>query len=66
MHSELDSVPGIGKKRKAMLLRHFKSLKKIRAATLEELRAVPGINRDVAENVKKALGDPDSRPRSLG
>lgn len=60
MHSELDSVPGIGKKRKAMLLRHFKSLKKIRAATLEELRAVPGINRDVAENVKKALGDPVS------
>ncbi len=57
MHSALDSIPGIGKKRKVMLLKHFKSIKKIRAATLEELRAVPGLNRTVAENVKRALTD---------
>ena len=64
MHSVLDSIPGIGKKRKAMLIKHFKSIKKIRAATLEELRAVPGLNRNVAENVKRALADPGSRPLS--
>lgn len=64
MHSALDSIPGIGKKRKAMLLKHFKSMKKIRAATLEELSAVPGFNRKVAKNVNKALSDPDSRPQA--
>ncbi|UCD89555.1 MAG: excinuclease ABC subunit UvrC [Desulfobacterales bacterium] len=61
MHSALDSIPGIGKKRKAALLKHFKSMKKIRAATLEELNAVPGINRKVAENVNRALSNPDAR-----
>jgi excinuclease ABC subunit C len=45
----------VGKKRKATLLTHFKSIKKIRAATLEELSALPGINRNVAKSVKKAL-----------
>jgi excinuclease ABC subunit C len=55
IRSALDSIPGVGKKRKAMLLNHFKSIKKIRAATLEELSALPGINRKVAEAVKKTL-----------
>jgi len=64
MHSALDSIPGIGKKRKAMLLKHFKSMKKIRAATLKELSAVPGFNRKVAENLNRALSDPDSRPQA--
>ena len=55
VRSALDSIPGIGKKRKAMLLRHFKSIKMIRAATLEELSSLPGINRKVAEVIKKGL-----------
>jgi len=55
IRSALDSIPGVGKKRKATLLNHFKSIKKIRAATLEELSALPGINRRVAEAVKKTL-----------
>ncbi len=46
--SFLDRVPGIGEKRKAALLRHFGSLKKMRAASVEELAAVPGMNRKVA------------------
>lgn len=66
MYSALDSIPGIGKKRKAMLLRHFKSIKKIRAASLEELCALPGLSRNVAEKVKQSLAEPDSRPRPLG
>jgi excinuclease ABC subunit C len=55
VHSALDSIPGIGKKRKKTLLTHFKSIKKIRAATLEELCALPGFNRKTAENVKRTL-----------
>ena len=55
VHSALDSIPGIGKKRKKTLLTHFKSIKKIRTATLEELCALPGFNRKTAENVKRTL-----------
>jgi len=55
MHSSLDSIPGVGKKRKKILLTHFKSIKKIRTATLEELCALPGFNRRTAENVKRTL-----------
>lgn len=40
--SELDSIKGIGEKTKIVLLRRFKSLKRIREATLEELKAVVG------------------------
>ena len=40
--SVLDQIPGVGEKRRAQLLKHFKSIKKIRAATVEELElAVP-------------------------
>jgi len=45
----------VGKKRKATLLKHFKSVKKIRAATVEEISALPGMSRHVAESVKKTL-----------
>jgi excinuclease ABC subunit C len=61
IRSVLDSIPGVGKKRKATLLKHFKSIKKIRAATLEELSALPGMNRNVAESVKNTL-NPNSYP----
>jgi len=55
IRSALDSIPGVGKKRKATLLKHFKSIKKIRAATFEELSTLPGMNRHVAESVKETL-----------
>ena len=35
--SELDAIPGVGEKRRTQLLRHFKSVKNIKAATVEEL-----------------------------
>jgi len=53
--SALDAVPGIGQKRKKTLLKHFGSIKKIRAATLEELSALPGMNRKAAEAVRQRL-----------
>lgn len=40
--SELDAIKGIGEKTKVVLLRRFKSLKRIREASFEELREVVG------------------------
>ena len=40
--SEFDAIKGIGEKTKVVLLRRFKSLKRIREATFEELKAVVG------------------------
>ena len=51
LQSELDAIPGIGKKRKTILLKHFKSIKKMREANIEELYALPGINRPAAKAV---------------
>jgi excinuclease ABC subunit C len=53
--SELDSIPGIGKKRKTMLLEHFGSVSAIREATIEEISALPGMNRKTAEELKRYL-----------
>ncbi|HOQ27388.1 MAG TPA: excinuclease ABC subunit UvrC [Armatimonadota bacterium] len=53
--SLLDSVPGIGPKRKRELLRHFGSLARIRQATLEELAACPGMNQRAAEALYHSL-----------
>jgi len=55
MRSSLDSIQGVGEKRKLILLKHFKSIKKIRAATLEELSALPGISYKLAKTIKNGL-----------
>ena len=43
--SALDEVPGLGQTRRKALLRHFGSLKRVRAATVEEIAEVPGHRR---------------------
>lgn len=53
--SALDSIPGVGNARKKALLKHFGSFKKIRAATLDDLSAVPGISEKLAEAIQNAL-----------
>ena len=55
LQSELDAIPGIGKKRKTILLKHFKSIKRIREANIEELKSLPGINRPAAEALQRYL-----------
>jgi excinuclease ABC subunit C len=55
LQSTLDTIPGIGRKRKATLLQHFKSIRNIRDAELDEICALPGFSRTVAESVLKAL-----------
>ena len=53
--SILDSIPGVGPKRRQTLLTHFGSLDELRRATVEEIASVPGIPVDVAEAVKAHL-----------
>ncbi|MGG2465374.1 excinuclease ABC subunit UvrC [Streptomyces sp. RGM 3693] len=53
--SPLDTVPGLGESRRQALLKHFGSLKKLRAATVEEICQVPGVGRKTAETVAAAL-----------
>lgn len=50
--SELDGIKGVGEKRKTALLRHFKSIDAIKAASVEELCA-GGVDRATAENIRK-------------
>ncbi|GIJ23990.1 excinuclease ABC subunit UvrC [Micromonospora lutea] len=54
--SALDSVPGLGEVRRKALLRHFGSLKRLSAATVEEITEVPGVGRRTAEAILTALG----------
>ncbi|WP_262412540.1 excinuclease ABC subunit UvrC [Actinacidiphila acidipaludis] len=51
----LDSVPGLGETRRQALLKHFGSLKRLRAATIDEICQVPGVGRRTAETVAAAL-----------
>lgn len=55
LHSVLDDIPGVGKIRKQQLLRHFKTLRQIRNASIEDLQAATGINRGTAEKVYQFL-----------
>ena len=53
--SLMDDIPGIGPRRKTALIRRFGSLQAIRDASAEDLAAVPGMTRTLAEKVKAAL-----------
>ncbi|MCF3144534.1 excinuclease ABC subunit UvrC [Streptomyces platensis] len=53
--SPLDTVAGLGDTRRQALLKHFGSLKKLRAATIDEICEVPGVGRKTAETVAAAL-----------
>ncbi len=61
--SELDDIKGIGPKRKRELLKHFKSINKIKKASIDELSKVKGMNKIVAEelynhfNLKKEIDE---------
>ena len=53
--SALDDLPGIGAARKATLLSHFGSVYRLSRATVEEIDAVPGIDRTLAEAIKRKV-----------
>ncbi|GEA89020.1 excinuclease ABC subunit UvrC [Cellulomonas cellasea] len=54
--SALDSVPGLGPARSAALLKQFGSLKRLKAASVEEIMSVPGMGERTAAAVVAALG----------
>lgn len=54
--SVLDEIPGIGPKRKQVLMKHFGSVKAISAASIDDLAALHGMTRDAAEKVKEYIG----------
>jgi excinuclease ABC subunit C len=54
--SVLDDVPGLGPARRAALLKHFGSVRKLGAASVEEIAAVPGIGPKLAVTITGVLG----------
>lgn len=55
IRSRLEDIPGIGPKRRASLLKYFKSMEALRNATADELAEVPGMTRDAAQAVHAHL-----------
>jgi len=55
LRSDLDEVPGIGPTLRKRLLRHFGSMKQLRAASADELEAVSGVGRAKAKAISAAL-----------
>ncbi len=53
--SGLDDVPGLGEVRRTALLKHFGSLKKLKAAGVEQIQQVPGIGVATAAAIEQAL-----------
>ncbi len=61
VESLLDQVPGLGEVRRKALITYFGSLRKVRAATVEEIAAVPGFGPKLALAIKEAV---DAAPQS--
>lgn len=57
LRSPLDDIPGVGATRRKALLKHFGSLTRVRAASVEEVAAVPGIGPALAESIKSTLAE---------
>ncbi len=55
VESLLDDVPGLGEVRRKTLIKHFGSLKKLRAASVEEIAQVPGIGPSTATAIRNAV-----------
>lgn len=57
VESLLDGVPGLGELRRKAVLQHFGSLRRLRAAHLDDIAAVPGIGPKTALAIKLALDE---------
>lgn len=55
--SALEEIPGVGPRRKRLLLRTFGSLEAVRRATAEEIAAVPTMTKTLAEKVREYLAE---------
>lgn len=61
VHSILDDIPGIGPKRRKALMRSYESLEQIKAATVEELKEVDGMNEASALSVYEFFRESENR-----
>jgi len=52
LSSPLEKIAGVGKKRRLMLLKKFGSLEKIRSASLEDLKTIPGVTDKIAAQLQ--------------
>ncbi len=59
--SALDGIPGLGPAKQRALLKHFGSVKRIRATSIDQLQEAPGIGRSLAASVHAFL-HPDQAP----
>ncbi|MFN3841665.1 MAG: excinuclease ABC subunit UvrC [Rehaibacterium terrae] len=64
--SRLEDIPGIGPRRRAKLLKHFGGLAGLRAAGVEEIARVDGVNAALAERIYAALHGLDSPGATAG
>lgn len=62
--SVLDGIPGLGDGRRKALLRHFGSVKKLKEASIDQIREVPGIGTVLADTIAVHLHDPATQAAS--
>jgi len=60
--SVLDDIPGLGEVRRKALLRHFGSVKRLKEASVEEIREVPGIGAALGATIHTTLHHPTTQP----
>ncbi len=65
VESLLDDVPGLGEVRRKTLIKYFGSLRKLRAATVEELAQVPGIGPSIAGAIVGALAQGEGERKTV-
>lgn len=61
IQSELDKIPGVGEKRRRLLLRHFKSVIGIKNASIEELKKL-GVPSPIAQTILDHLNKKEDTP----
>ncbi|MBQ1434579.1 MAG: excinuclease ABC subunit C, partial [Clostridia bacterium] len=57
----LDSVSGVGEVKRAALIKHFGSVKKIKEADVSEIASVKGINETLARRIKESLSGGEAK-----
>ena len=61
--SELDNLPGLGPARRTALLKHFGSVRKLRAASAEQIAEIDGFGPRLAQTVAAALQQSNDSPQ---
>ncbi len=61
LYSQLEEIPGIGPRRRQALLKHFGSMRAIAEASIEDMKAVAGMNEKAAKAVRNFLDKESSR-----